>query len=66
MSNNPNQKKLSILLLSCIPAMVLSDPGSEHTSLQSERFNEKHATARDPADRGGGEEKERKNTSNGL
>lgn len=66
MSNNPNQKKLSILLLSCIPAMVLSDPGSEHTSLQSERFNEKHATARDPAARGGGEEKERKNTSNGL
>lgn len=59
MSNNPNQKKLSILLLSCIPAMVLSDPGSEHTSLQSERFNEKHATARDPAARGGGEERAR-------
>lgn len=48
-----------MLLLSLIPAIVLFDPVSEHTSLQSERFNEKHAMARDPAARGGGEERER-------
>lgn len=59
MSGNQNQKNLSILLLSFIPAMVLFDPVSEHTSLHSGRFNEKHATARDPAARGGGEERER-------
>lgn len=59
MSSNQNQKKLSIPLLSFIPAVVLFDPVSEHTSSQPERFNEKHATARDPAARGGGEEGER-------
>ena len=39
--------------------MVLFDPVSEHTSLHSEEFNEKHATARDSAARGGEEERER-------
>lgn len=63
MSSNQNQNKLSTLLLSFIPAVVFFDPVSEHTNLQSEKFNEKHATARDPAARGGGEEK---NISNGL
>lgn len=59
MSSNENQKKISIPLLRFIPAMVLFDPVSEHTSLHSERFNEKHAMVRDPAARGGGEERER-------
>lgn len=52
MSSNQNQQKLSILLLSFIPATVLFDLVSEHTILQSGRFNEKHAMARDPAARG--------------
>lgn len=65
LSSNQNQKMLSVLLLSFIPAMVPFDSESEHTSLHSERFNEKYAVARDPAARGG-ERKRRKNISDGL